>query len=79
MNSRGFCPMHQKVINTLTELGAKTVQLDRQIMVIRKDVMAVVADLQAVLVKTTEKLTEAANQLAIADAAVRALVRKRRR
>ena len=71
--------MHQKVINTLTELGAKTVQLDRQIMVIRKDVMAVVADLQAVLVKTTEKLTEAANQLAIADAAVRALVRKRRR
>jgi len=71
--------MHQKVINTLTELGAKTVQLDRQIMVIRKDVMSVVADMQAVLVKTTEKLTEAANQLAIADAAVRALVRKRRR
>lgn len=84
--------MHKKVVNSITVLEAKVDKqaaaiakhdaelagLGRQISVIRTDVMRVIADLQNALVQAGEKLTEAAQQLALAEAAVKAIPKRRR-
>jgi hypothetical protein len=78
--------MHTKVVNAITALEAKAqkhdeaiASLDRRVSVIRTDVMKVIADLQAALVKAGEQLGAAARQLELADAAVKALTKRRRR
>jgi uncharacterized coiled-coil protein SlyX len=88
----GCGEMHRHVVNSIhalelkvatQETKIKTIDdtvagLGRQISVIRTDVMKVIADLQNALVQAGEKLTEAAQQLALAEAAVKSIPKRRR-
>jgi hypothetical protein len=61
----------------IAKLKAAVGSLDRRMILIRKDVLAVVSDLQTALSKATEKLADVAVALAKSDETIRALAGKR--
>jgi hypothetical protein len=61
MNGNGqltYCSMHAAAIKSLDRVTNKADSIERRFLILQKDLLAVVADLQAASAKSTEQLSK---------------------